>query len=127
MADVTWMVIDKRFLVIERIDRGTASGVRDVSFVLATSDLPDVVVPDIDDPDDAIDPDLELDPDVYDEPATPPESGEFTQPVVDLDPWGDIFTAFDLPPGGSLPWHGGAMFPDCCAEHAVAVTSVATS
>lgn len=127
MTATLWLNIERTFLVIERIDRGSPSGVREVSFVLATSELAQVEVPDLDDPDDT---DTELDPALYTEDHTAPEFGEETQPVIKEDPWGTVAAGFGLPGGGigggsgALPWDGGAMLPDCCDEPPISVTEV---
>ena len=117
---VTWMELDKWFLIIERHDRSTESGVREVTFKLAAPDLPDVLVP-------VIDPITEL-------PVTDPETAEpIEEPAFPGNPDIAVPPLFLLddplfPPGGfGMPaglGGGWPLGPDCCDDPAVSVADV---
>ena len=90
-----WEEIDRDFLVIERHDRGSETGVRDVSFALATVDLPGIDVP------------------------------EFAKYVIEQDdPLGEVLSSLGVPDGAGLPGYGGARNPTCCDETGTTVTDV---
>jgi hypothetical protein len=93
-----WQEIDRWFLVIERHEKSSDSGVREVSFVLATPDVADVVVGEI--PEDA------------DVPVSPADDA-FA--VTSDDALPQILTSLGVPSDG-LPGFGGSLLPPCCED-----------